>query len=70
MVNVDSCHDYSYKNIANEQEQVFDKELLLEDVRKYWCLWDVTWPSYKERNAKANAWEKIAATFGKDGKIN
>ena len=70
MVNVDSCHDYSYKNIAKEQEQVFDKELLLEDVRKYRCLWDVTWPSYKERNTKANAWEKIGATFRKDGKIN
>ena len=70
MVNVDSCHDYSYKNTAKEQEQLFDKELFLEEVRKYRCLWDVTWPSCKERNTKANAWEKIAATFGKDGKIN
>ena len=70
MVNVDSCHDYSYTNTVKEQEQAFDKELFLEEVRKYRCLWYVTWPSYKERNAKANAWEKIAATFGRDGKIN
>ena len=27
MVNLDSCHDYSYKNTAKEQEQLFDKEL-------------------------------------------
>ena len=70
MVNIDSCHDYSYENTAKEPEQLFDKELFLEEVRKYLCLWDVSWPSYKERNTKANAWEKVAATFGKDGKIN
>ena len=38
VVNVDSCHDYSY---AKEPEQ-FDKELFLEEVRKYRCLWDVS----------------------------
>ena len=70
VVNVDSCHDYSYENTAKEPEQLFDKEPFLEEVRKYWCFWDVSWPSYKERNTKANVWEKIAATCGKDGKIN
>ena len=38
MVNVDSCHDYSYENTAKEPEQLFDKELFLEEVRKYECL--------------------------------
>ena len=70
MVNVDSCYDYSYENTAKEPEQLFDKELFLEELRWYRCLWGVSWPPYKERNTKANAWEKIAATFGKDGKIN
>ena len=55
MVNVDSFHDYSYENTAKEPEQLFDKELFLEEVRKYWCLWDVSWPSYKKRNTKAKA---------------
>ena len=55
MVNIDSCHDYSYENTAKEPEQLFDKELFLEEVRKYWCLWDVSWPSYKKRNTKAKA---------------
>ena len=32
MVNVDSCHDYSYENTAKEPEQLFDKELFLEEV--------------------------------------
>ena len=48
MVNVDSFHDYSYENTAKKPEQLFDKELFLEEVRKYRCLWDVSWPSYKE----------------------
>ena len=38
MVNVDSCHDYSYENTAKEPEELFDKELFLEEVRKYRCL--------------------------------
>ena len=38
MVNIDRCHDYSYKNTAKEQEQPFDKELFLEVVQKYRCL--------------------------------
>ena len=69
-VNVYSCHGYSYENTSKKPEQIFDKELFLEEVRKYRCLWNVSWPSYKERNTKANAWEKIVATFGKDVKIN
>ena len=60
MVNVASCRDYSYENTVKESEHLFDKELFLEEVRKYRCFWDVSWPSYKE---------KIAATFGKDSKI-
>ena len=48
MVNVDSCHDYSYKNTAKEQEQLSDTELFLEEVQKYPYLWDVTWPLCKE----------------------
>ena len=55
MINTDGCHDYSYKNTAMEQEQLFDKELFLEEIQKYQCLLDVSWPSYKERNMKANA---------------
>ena len=70
MVSLYSRHDYSHKNTAKKQEQLFDKNLFLEEVRKYRRLWDVLWPSYKERNTKAYAREKIAATFGKDGKIN
>ena len=58
MVNVDGCRrDHSYEDTVKEPEQLFDKELFL-------------WLSFKERNTKANAWEKIAATFGKSGKNN
>ena len=70
MVNVDACHDYSYENTAKEPEILFDEDLFNEEFQKYQRLWDDQQPSYKERNTKANAWEKIAATFGKDGKIS
>ena len=70
MENVGSCHDYGYENTAKKQEWLFDKELFWEEVQKYQCLWDVLWPWYKEWNTKANAWEKKAAIFGKDSKIN
>ena len=48
MVNASSCHDYSYESTAKKPEQLFDKVLFIEEVRKYWCLWDLLWPSYKE----------------------
>ena len=41
MVNLDSCHDYSYENTAKEPEHLFHKELFLEEVGKYRCPWDV-----------------------------
>ena len=54
MLNLDSCNDYYYESTAMEQEQLFSKELFLEEVWKYWCFYDVLWLSYKERNTKAN----------------
>ena len=46
----------------------FDKEMFIEEVRKYRCLWDINSESYKNRPIKQNAWDKIAAVFNKDGK--
>ena len=58
-----------YVDLRSENQAAeFDKELFLVEIRKYKCLWDIKSPSYKERNTKANAWMKLAATFGRDGK--
>ena len=59
MVNIDSCHDYSYENTAKEPEHIFKKELFPEKLKmkkKYWCLWGVSCQSYKEQNTKDQRW--------------
>ena len=48
----------------------FDKELFLEEVRKYRCLWDVNSEGYKLRPMKQNAWIQISAVLKRDGKFN
>ena len=55
--------------IDNEKARFeFNKEMFIEEVRKYRCLWDINSESYKNRPIKQNAWSKIAAVFNKDGK--
>ena len=53
-------------NLAHETE--FHKELFIEEVRKYRCLWDLTSADYKDRNMKNNAWINIGVVFRKDSK--
>ena len=47
----------------------FDKEVFLEEVRKYRCLWDIASEGYKIRPMKQNAWSKIGHLFNKDGEF-
>ena len=46
----------------------FEKELFLEEIRKYRCLWDTNSEGYKSRPIKQNAWSKLSQLFNKDGK--
>ncbi len=50
---------------ANSKE--FEKELFLEELRKYRCLWDINSDGYKSRPMKQNAWSKLSQLFNKDG---
>ena len=47
----------------------FDKEVFLEEVRKYRCLWDVNSEGYKMRPMKQNAWLQMSAVINRDGKF-
>ena len=47
----------------------FNKELFLEEVRKYRCLWDISSEVYKSRPMKQNAWSKIGQLFNKYGEF-
>ena len=51
---------------VNESFTEFDKEIFLEEVREFPCLWDTNVASYKERPTKANAWKELSKIF-KDG---
>ena len=47
--------------------QEFDRETFLTELRKFPSIWCKKHPDYKQRNVKVNAWNKLAATFNKDG---
>ena len=37
-----------------------DEERLIEEVRKFSCLWDVSTKAYRDSKAKENAWKVVA----------
>ena len=45
----------------------FDRETFFTELRKFSSIWCKKHPDYKQRNVKVNAWNKLAATFNKDG---
>ena len=53
----------------NFRESDIDKELFLEALRQYKCLWDTNDPSFKERNKKINAWKQLSQAFKTDGEF-
>ena len=46
-------------NNSNQSSTEFDRELFIEEVRKYRCLWDISSEVYKSRPMKQNAWSKL-----------
>ena len=44
-----------------------DRGTFLTELRKFPSIWCKKHPDYKQRNVKVNAWNKLAATFNKDG---
>ncbi|XP_057295971.1 uncharacterized protein LOC130624932 [Hydractinia symbiolongicarpus] len=51
---------------VESQVTEFDKELFIEEVRKFPCLWNIYSTDYKDRNIKNNAWQELARIFQKD----
>ena len=40
--------------------EIDDPEKLIEAVRKFACIWDVTLKCFKDSKAKENAWKSVA----------
>ena len=49
------------------EQQVLDKELFLQTLREYKCLWDTSDSNYKNRNMKLNAWNALSQIFSQEG---
>jgi len=43
-------------------------EQLIEEVRKYPCLWNKSKEKYRNQNIRDNAWERISEELEKTGK--
>lgn len=41
---------------------------LIQEVKKYPCIWDVNNESYRDRVAVFEAWKEISKTVNNDGK--
>ena len=54
-------------NMAQESGE-FDKELFLQALRDFKCLWDTSDPNYKSRTMKLNAWKSLSQMFNQEGK--
>ena len=48
--------------------QTFETEIFIEGFKAFPCLWNTSIASYKDRNCKINAWEKLSQMFDKNGK--
>ena len=43
--------------------------MLIEEVRKYQCLWNTTCRSFKETPKKAEAWRRVSVAMKMEGKF-
>lgn len=46
--------------------EFYDEELV-EEIRKYSCIWDTKCRAYKDSIKKQKAWSELAILFGKEG---
>ena len=51
---------------SNENEL---QAILIEEVRKYPCIWDITSKAHKEKPKKVEAWRRISASMQQPGKV-
>ena len=74
-INQPSSDIHELDNVLEEADELlsstrcieFEKEIFLEEVRKYQCLWNVNTPCYIDRNMKMNAWLQISNVFNREG---
>ena len=76
-LNLDSAQDFStaedqsapHSATARDTDIEFDKELFIEEVRKFRCLWDLNSSCFKDRQMKRNAWAQIGQILNKEDQL-
>jgi len=58
------------RSVQVEDDQDVFASNLIEEVRKYPCLWDVKARSFKETPKKKIAWIKVSEALNSDGKYS
>ena len=55
------------ENVVQESKK-FDKEMFLQALGDFKCLWDTSDANYKNRTMKLNAWKSLSQMFNQEGK--
>ena len=56
-LNTEEEIDWNAKSTKEDNQHIhFDTEIFIEEIRKFYCLWNTFLLSYTDRNAKNNAW--------------
>ena len=59
------------ENAAPEYDIIeFDTGIFIEEIGQFPCLWNTSIAAYKDRNIKANAWNRPSLMFGKEGECS
>ena len=67
--------DIEEENEEEEEEETVQAAVrdwqgeLIEEIRKYPCIWNTKCKAHKDKFKKAEAWRRIAFVFNRDGKI-
>ena len=52
------------------EQEPFNHELFVEEIKSYCCVWDTSSRTFKETNKRTVAWLQISLKFVRGGKAN
>lgn len=67
--NISVVQHFVDQNVVQDVGEL-DKEMFLQALRDYSCLWDTSNINYKNRTMKLNAWKSLSRMFQREGKCS
>lgn len=59
----EECEDFDVDSVTDEISNSYE-EMLIDSVRAFPCLWDLSVSAFHDHDAKQNAWLEVAAACG------